>query len=289
VQVRILVTGATGFIGRFLAQRLAGPHDVLAVVRDPARVPARVTPVVVDLAGPASAERFPRLLDAIVHLAQSAGHRNFPAAAGDLFAVNVAATARLLELGRASGVQHFVLASTGTVQEALRPLVAIDAGAVVPSFFAATKLAAETLTSAYADLFRTCILRLYFPYGPGQIGRLIPNLVERVRGGTPVELAGGCGMAMTPTYVGDIVDVFATALEDGWTGRLDVAAPETTTLLAVAEEIGRQLRVAPVFDRRDGPAPPPLLPDLTLLGRRYDLSRFRSFREGLALTLAQGD
>jgi nucleoside-diphosphate-sugar epimerase len=129
---------------------------------------------------------------------------------------------------------------------------------------------------------------LFFPYGPGQTDRLIPNLIVRVRQGTPVVLAGGRGFPLSPTFVEDIADVFVTALEGGWTGCLDVAAPEVASLQAVAEEIGRQLCVAPVFDRVDGPPPVPFLPDVAPLGRRYDLRRFRPFREGLAAVLAGG-
>lgn len=287
--MRVLVTGGSGFVGRVVVQRLAGRHEVFAVARDPARLPPGAAPVVVDLGRPFPTSVLPERLDAIVHLAQSRRYREFPAAADDLFTVNVAATARLLEASRSAGVGRVVLASTGTVREVQgAPAGANSTVAAPPSFFAATKLAAEMLLWPYAAHLRGCVLRLFFPYGPGQTDRLIPDLVARVRAGTPVELAGATGMPLWPTFVDDVADVFVAALEEGWTGCLDVAAPGATSLLAVAEEIGHQLRVSPVFDRRAGPAPIPLTPDTASLGLRYDLGRFRPFREGLARVLSGG-
>lgn len=286
--MRVLVVGGSGFIGRSVVQRLVGRHDVLGLTRDTSRLPNNVVPLIGDLTAPLDTRRWPSRLDAIVHLAQSTRHRDFPAAADDLFVVNVAATARLLELARSHGVSRFVLASSGSAHDAQLAVASGDVRTAPPSFFAATKLASEALLWPYAGYFQACVLRVFFPYGPGQTDRLVPDLIERVRRGTHVVLTNGEGMQMSPTFVDDIADVFVAALEDGWTGRLDVAAPGVTSLKAIAEEIGRQLRTAPLFEYRDGPTAPPLLPDLKRLGQRYDLSRFRSFTDGLAATLRQG-
>src|SRR5439155_2757777 len=143
-----------------------------------------------------------------------------------------------LGLAGSHGVSRFVLASSGSANDAQVAVASRDAGTSPPSFFAATKLAAEALLWAYAGYFQACILRVFFPYGPGQTGRLVPDLIERVRRGTHVVLTNGEGMQMSPTFVDDVADVFVAALEEGWTGLFDVAAPGVTNLKAIADEIG---------------------------------------------------
>ena len=59
----------------------------------------------------------PSHIDGVLHLAQSHAYRDFPAGAVDMFRVNVASTASLLEYARRAGASRFYLASTGSVYE----------------------------------------------------------------------------------------------------------------------------------------------------------------------------
>ena len=96
-----------------------------------------------------------------------------------------------------SGEARFVLASTGTVYEPYGGRLAEDAPVAPVSFYSATKLAAEALLQGWRSRLGCCALRLFFPYGPGQTGRLVPQLVERIRAKTAVTLDGsGDGMVL---------------------------------------------------------------------------------------------
>src|SRR5262249_53125011 len=91
-------------------------------------------------------------------------------------------------------------------------------------------------------MFKLSILRLFAPYGPGQAGRLIPELVRRIRQGEAITLpADGKGMRMAPTYVDDICTVIETALVEDWQGIFNVAAPAGLSLREIAELIGKVL------------------------------------------------
>ena len=285
--MKILLTGVSGFIGARVARRLATAHELYcAVRRTDLALPPGARPVVIDFAAGFDRDALPGRIDAVLHLAQSRHYRDFPAEARAIFAVNTAATAALLEYAASAGATRFVLASTGTVYEPYEGRLA-EAEPVTPtSFYSATKLAAEALLQGWATRFGTCALRLFFPYGPGQTDRLVPGLVERMRAGRAVTLDGdGDGMVLVPTFVEDIAAVFEAALDGGWHGVINVAAPSPVSLRQLAGEIGRIIGVQPDFARSGGATAPRIVPELARLTERFDLARFRPLAAGLAETL----
>ena len=165
--MKILVSGATGFVASHLIPALvAAGHDVVAVGHERARIAG-------DGAAPSwilAAPDWPALpdVDAVVHLAQA--NVPFPDGADALFAVNVAATQRLLEHARRTGARRFVLASSGSVYGASPAPLTETSPLAAHDFYSATKVAAERLTQAYESHLETAILRLFVPYGPGRCG-----------------------------------------------------------------------------------------------------------------------
>jgi nucleoside-diphosphate-sugar epimerase len=282
--VKILLTGATGFIGSRLAARLGPAHRLYCTVRrGDAALPPGAVPVVIDLAGDLRRQGLPNHVDAVLHLAQSRHYTDFPAHAGELYAVNTAATAGLLEYGAEAGARRFVLASTGTVYEPYLGRLAEDMPAAPTSFYSATKLAAEALMQGWRGRIGACALRLFFPYGPGQTGRLIPRLVERIRAQRAVTLDGCCdGLVLVPTFVDDVAAVFEAALADDWDGIFNVAAPRAVSLRELALAIGRVIHVEPRFEHTGVAQAPRVVPELRRLAERFDLSRFRPLEAGLA-------
>jgi nucleoside-diphosphate-sugar epimerase len=283
--MKVLLTGATGFLGRRLATLLAGRHELYCVVRsDGTELPPGVTPVVQDLAVGLSRAGVPERIDAVCHVAQSPLYRDFPEAADAVFRVNVAATHVLLDYARAAGASRFLLASTGSVYEPYAGVLAEDAAIAPKSYYPATKLAAEALVRSYEGLFAAASLRLFCLYGRGQTIRLIPALADRFAGGRAVTLAGPDGLVQTPTHVDDAAAVFAAALEERWTGTYNAASPQPVSLRQLATLIGRRLGREARFEQAgEGPAPR-LVPELDRLGAKYDLARFRSIEAGLADT-----
>jgi UDP-glucose 4-epimerase len=245
--VNVLVTGATGFVASHLVPALAGAgHDVFALGHDAQRIPqhAHVEPLVVDLRD-FDAAALPEV-DAIVQLAQA--NASFPQGARDLAAVNAGSTATLLDHARRVGARRFVLASSASVYggglelEEDDPLLATD-------FYAATKIAAEHFVGAYAGLVEgTTTMRLVAPYGPGQVGRLIPRLAERIRAGDVVALNEGGSPRLNPIFVEDVVRVVISALERPGHRRVNVAGDEIVGVRELAQLIGGTLGVEPSFE-----------------------------------------
>ncbi len=282
--MRVLVTGATGFVGEALMRRLAGAgHEPLAVTRGDAAGPGAVRWNLGEEPAPAS---LPEELDAIVHAAQSRNYRAFPGDGREMFAVNTAGTSALLDYAARAGVSRFCLLSSGTVYDPFHRGLDEEAPLAPTSMLGATKLAAEIVAGPYAALFPTSILRIFTPYGPGQTARLIPGLIDRVRSGTPVQLsADGQGMRLAPIYVGDLCAVIIAAIEAPWGGVVNVAAPRATTIRGVAEIAGRLLDRTPRFEIREGTAPD-LAPPVDRLASRYDLGTLLPLEEGLERTIA---
>ncbi|KQU54783.1 hypothetical protein ASG72_03985 [Bosea sp. Leaf344] len=289
--MHILITGASGFVGQALVREaLSHGHGVTALVRDEAAVPHGAAALVHSL-GSGQPLRLPDTIDAVAHLAQSRAYRAFPGDADEMFRVNVAGTHELLDASAKAGVQRFCLVSSGTVYEPfLQPLV--ETASLQPvSNLGATKFAAEILSRPYSALFPISVLRVFAPYGPNQAERLIPDLIRRIRQGVPVSLpVDGGGMEFAPTYVDDFCQVLLVALRDSWSGIFNVAAPEAHSIEHVATMIGKHLGLAPVFARNlvlpAGTVPPRVVPDLTKLATRFDLSQFRRFEDGLGPTLS---
>jgi UDP-glucose 4-epimerase len=283
--MRIILTGATGFIGRRVTSLLLERgYQVICLLRRQSATPPGTTSLAVDLIQPATLEALPAG-DAVIHLAQSSRYREFPDSADDIFAVNTVATARLLNLAVRNGTRVFVLASTGNVYAGSGPWT--ESATLGPSgFYGASKVAAEALLPAYAPYFRTCALRLFTPYGPGQRDRLVPSLIARLRERRPISLDGnGGGLGLSVAYVDDVASTFRAAVEHAWEGIYNVASPAPTCIAELANTIGSILGVTPRFERTGRNEPQSIIADVSRLKTVHDVDAFRPLAVGMASTL----
>lgn len=246
--MRILVTGASGFIGRHLVSRLSGAHELYAVERDPQRAAQNETAslVMMDLARTLDVSALPAQIDIIIHLAQA--NVPFPEAANELWAVNSTTTQQLLDYGRGARARQFVLASSGDVYGRRTGLCKETDAAAPASYYGLTKRVAEMLVEAYSDYLRPCIVRLFQPYGPGQSDRLIPKLADRIRRGRVVRLNKDDRPRMTPVYVDDVTRAIESAIDSSHSGTVNIAGDRVVSVRELAEEIGRTLGREPFFE-----------------------------------------
>ena len=235
--MKILLTGAAGFIGRHALARLEDDHDVYPVVR---QAPDETREwIVQDLAQPLDLSLLPTRVDAVIHLAQSHRYREFPEGAEDVYAVNVHSTFQLLEYARGAGVRSFILASTGGIYGySYEALLETDPANPL-NFYLTSKHVAESLLVNYQALFHTVVFRFFFVYGPGQGPMLVPTLIDKVRKGDQISIAGRPGQRINPIHVEDAVEIFHPALELGDSDVFNVAGDEVISirdLVGVIEE-----------------------------------------------------
>jgi nucleoside-diphosphate-sugar epimerase len=187
---RILVTGASGFVGRALVEGLANAgHTVRAAMRQPADVFARSVEVVAvsDLTRPVEWRALLSRMETVVHLAGIA-HAG-PGIAEDAYdRVNRLATAELAGAAKAAGIHHLVFVSSIRAQSGPSATGALhENDAPRPTdAYGRSKLAAEDAVRA-AGVPHT-ILRPVLIYGPGVKGNLA-RLIDIAR--TPWPLPFG--------------------------------------------------------------------------------------------------
>jgi UDP-glucose 4-epimerase len=243
----VLVTGATGFVGTALIRAMAS---------DAGRLVTPATRPRCDLASPGWSRALePEKSDVVFHLAQSRRYLDGFAGAADVFAVNVAATFELLQWARQNGVRRFVLASSGSVyRPASRPVTESDATSP-RNPYAASKLAAEALAMGFAADMEVVVVRPFTVYGPGQRQMIVARLAASVQSGEPIQLAGGEGSYLTPTYIDDCVAALRRLADiplPESPHTVNVAGPEMLSVRQMASTIGDLLGRTPVYHPHEG-------------------------------------
>ena len=281
--MKIVLTGATGFIGGRLLKRVLAEHEVFCLTRNGDGLPRHphVHPVQQNLAERMDPDGLPGAADAIIHLAQSRHFRKFPDQARDIFEVNTDSTLQLLEYGRRAKIKSFLLASSGGVcGYQARPILETDPPDLL-NFYLASKFAAECLVGAYGEFFATVNLRYFFVYGEGQRDMFMPSLVERVRQGNPVLIHGNSGVAMNPIHVSDAVEATVRALEVERHEVINVAGAERTTVMELAGLIGQLTGKQPVYRYEPDKGPMAMVANIEKMKLKLGVSPKMSLKEGL--------
>lgn len=268
---RVLVTGAAGFIGSTLCERLLDEGRTVVGLDnfDPFYPESHK---VANLAAASRSERFSlaradlrdaaavreifaaHRVDAIVHLAALAGVRPSFERTAEYADVNVRGTGVLLEAAVRAGGPRVVFASSSSVygERPDGPFRETDPVERPVSPYAATKRAGELLAHTVhhgCGLSVTCA-RIFTAYGPRQRPDLaVRKFAERLLAGKSVPVFGDGTAQRDFTYIDDLVEGLVGAIDrDLGFAILNFAGGRTVTVLEVVAALERELGITAEID-----------------------------------------
>jgi dTDP-glucose 4,6-dehydratase len=256
IVLRVIVSGAAGFIGSHMCDRLlAEGHTVVGVDN-------LLTGSERNLEHLAGQPRF-RLIrhdvtqplalddpvDAVLHMASPASPKDYLQHPIETLDVGSAGTRQMLELARAHNASFLLTSTSETYGDPLvHPQVETYWGNVNPvgprSCYDESKRFAEALTMAFhrTHKLRTNIARIFNTYGPRMKlndGRVVPAFLDQALRGEPMTVFGDGSQTRSFCYVSDLVDGLYRLMQSAERYPVNLGNPQEMTILEFAEHIRR--------------------------------------------------
>jgi dTDP-glucose 4,6-dehydratase len=252
--MRILVTGAAGFLGSHLCDRLlADGHRVIGMDNYITGTPANLAHLLhhpafqfvrndvttfIEVEGP---------LDAVMHFASPASPVDYLELPIQTLKVGSLGTHKALGLARAKGAR-FLLASTSEVygDPLVHPQPESYWGNVNPvgprGVYDEAKRFAEALTMAYHryHALDTRIVRIFNTFGPRMRphdGRVVSNFIRQALGGEPLTVYGDGSQTRSFCYVEDLVEGIVRLFERGTPEPTNIGNPGVFTVRQLADHV----------------------------------------------------
>jgi len=222
--MKFLITGAAGFLGSALANRLASEgHSVLGIddlsTGDPKKLIEDVKFIRGDVNERSKFWTYLNEVDCVYHLAARVSVQESILYPREYNAVNVGGTVTLMEAMRDVGVSRVVFASSGTIY-GNQPQQPVKESAVPDprSPYAVSKVSAEYYVKSIGALYgiETVCLRIFNAYGPGQRvppvhTPVIPNFLRQAWENGTIVVHGDGNQTRDFVYVDDVVNAMAAA------------------------------------------------------------------------------
>jgi nucleoside-diphosphate-sugar epimerase len=292
----ILVTGATGFVGRAVVAMLVGRgDDVHALYRDrPLAGTPEVTWHRVDLLAAGEIERVVAEVcpDRLIHLAWHTEHGRIMQAQENI--VWVEGSLRMMRAFARYGGSRVLILGSGAEYDwsnAAGPLSELRSPLTPATLYGAAKDALRRLATAYArqEGIELAWGRPFFLYGPGEDpARLVPSVIRSLLADWPVAISSGAQIR-DYMHVEDLASALLALLDSPVVGDVNLASGVGTSLDEIVDEILRSTGRPELVLRGGLPdrpwEPPMLVADVTRLRDEVGFLARRTLAEGLAGTV----
>ncbi len=215
--MKILITGAGGFVGKHLLQTLSSAgHDLIATYRREPPPHLResqpdVRWVEVDLSG--SLQKIDPV-DVIIHTAAVHYQSRQSPKPVDLIEANIQTTLNLCEFAKKNKINTFIHFSTVTVYGNIQvPLLTEAVTINDPDFYGATKYLGERILKEYAKEFPVVVLRLPAILGPDYFVPWLGRILTRAFKNEPLDIFNGQGPFNNITDVQELYRLISLLLE----------------------------------------------------------------------------
>jgi UDP-glucose 4-epimerase len=300
--MNFLVTGAAGFLGSALANRLAAEaHAVRGLDDLSAGDPARLSPLVHFTRGDVNDR--PKLwtqlqdVECVYHLAARVSVPESVLYPREYNAVNVGGTVSVMEAMRDAGVRRVVFVSSGAVygEQGQQPLS--ETQRPDPrSPYAVSKLSAEYYVHTISSLWglQSVALRVFNAYGPGQPlpaahAPVIPRFLRQARQKGSLVIHGDGLQTRDYVFVDDVVEALVAAATAHSVDRrvLNIGSGRETSVRDLARLVGEVTGQALdiLYSKAENGGVSRMCADVTLAAQKLGFRARIPLAHGLALTL----
>lgn len=224
---------------------------------------------------------------AVVYMAQSPRYRE-PDQAGNVLAVNVLSAVQAAVAARKAGVRRFIYVSTGTVYAPSFEPLGENAPLLGADWYSLSKIHGEQAVQLFRADMDVHVVRPFGVYGPGQTGRLVPNLMASIREGRSITLQGrrddpndADGLRISLCHVDDATRVLIDLVIHGGPAYLNLAGEQAASIRMLSTLLGELLGQSPVLAPAAAFRNFDLVADIGLL-RQTQRMVFTPLRQGLA-------
>lgn len=253
-RLRLIISGAAGFIGSHLCDRLLSDgHTVVGLDNFQTGSSRNVEHLrhnpsfefrELNVCRPVAIDGH---IDGVLHLASLASPKDYLEHPIETLEVGSAGTQNMLDLARKHGARFLVTSTSETYGDpAVHPQVETYWGNVNPvglrSCYDESKRYAEAITMAYHRVhgLRTNIARIFNTYGPRmqlKDGRVVPAFLDQVLNGQPISIFGNGSQTRSFCYIADMIDGLCRLMASEERYPVNLGNPHELTILQFAEEI----------------------------------------------------
>jgi UDP-glucose 4-epimerase len=302
--MRFLITGAAGFLGAPLANRLIQEgHRVVGLddlsTGDPERLSPEVHLVRGDINDRPKLWSLLQDVDCVYHLAARVIVPESVLYPRDYNQVNVGGTVTLMEAMRDVGVRRVVFISSGTIYGNQKTQPVRESNRPNPrSPYAVSKLSAEFYVRSIGDLWgiETVCLRVFNAYGPGQRlpptnAPVIPYCIRQAIDQGTIVVHGDGRQTRDYVYIDDVVDAMASAATTPDINRLiiNVGSGKETSVMDVIKQVLDITKAKPeiVMNTTHDSGPSRMRADVGVAEKKLGYKPKVGLVEGLTRTIAE--
>ncbi len=302
--MNFLVTGAAGFLGSALANRLAREGQQVRGYDDlSAGEPSRLSEEVLFTRGDVTDR--PKLwtllqeVDCVYHLAAKVSVPESILYPREYNIINVGGTVSVMEAMRDVGVRRVILISSGAIygDQGQQPLVE-DAPPSPESPYAVSKLAAEHYVHTIGALWEieTVALRVFNAYGPGQPiaaahPAVVPHFLRQVAYGGSVVIHGKGEQTRDFVYLDDVVEAMVAAASAPTVNRsvINIGSGTETSIQTLGQSVQEAvgLKSEWIYNEDQDAGPSRMCADIRLAKEKLGYKPRFSLQEGLARMISK--
>lgn len=277
----MLITGYSGYLGKHFVKQFNKKYDFIGITRKKTNL---IKNEIIHNLNSEEKIKISGRIDYVLHFASMTDIESCEENKKTALMANVNGTLKLLEKAKHLHINKFIYISTGSIYgHSNYPHKENETPKNPKDFYSNTKWMAEILCKYYSKYFRITIVRPFFPYGPNtKPRRLIDLLIDRISRKKPIFLNKDSRPRINPIFILDFILGLEKILEKKGSNIAiyNLGGEEIVNIKEISEEIGKILRIKPIFKKTEDYS-------FDFLGDINKLKSFYEFRYNLTQGLLE--